>query len=262
MRKPFAWTRGRPPPDSRTAPGDPLRQLQVGRGEVDVPGDEERPRADGRSPRRVGCIRAGPKSGLAAAAGAISALRPSYWPRRTSASFTRSGRVAARRRGRRADRTAPRSAAPKARASSTQSSIVVSPSGTNGTTSTAPIRGCSPGLALHVDRRRRATATAASSASPTAVRVAGQRQHAPVVARVARPVEEVDAGRPLDDGRGEPVDDVELADPRNVRDRFDQSPHGPIVTGRTGARRPRRAAATEAGGDVPGPSAAAFPNRC
>ena len=54
---------------------------------------------NGRAPTATapnrGCIRAGPKSGWRPFC-SISALRPSYWPRRTSASFTRSARVAAR----------------------------------------------------------------------------------------------------------------------------------------------------------------------
>ena len=126
------------------APRDPLRELDVVRVEVDVLGDEERPRADrDRAGPRVHPGR--PEVGLRGRCWPISALRPSYWPRRTSASLTRSG---ARRRLRvevdREVRTRRRSARRTPRASSTQSSIVVSPSGTNGMTSTAPIRGCSP----------------------------------------------------------------------------------------------------------------------
>ena len=45
-----ACSRGRPPPDSRTRAGDPLRELHVVGVEVDVPGDQERPGPDRHGP--------------------------------------------------------------------------------------------------------------------------------------------------------------------------------------------------------------------
>jgi hypothetical protein len=57
--------------------------------------------------------------------------------------------------------------APNVRASSTASSIVVSPSGTKGMTSTAPIRGCSPQCSS-MSISRTAAATSPSRASDTA----------------------------------------------------------------------------------------------
>ena len=152
---------------------------------------------NGRAPTATapadGCIRAGPKSG-SRPRWSISALRPSYWPRRTSASLTRSGRV-----GRlgvevdRAGRSGRRSARPNARASSTQSSIVVSPSGHE----RDDVDGADPRVLAGVQRpcrsRGSAAATSRSRASVTALVLAGQREHGPVVAGVARPVEQGDA---------------------------------------------------------------------
>ena len=75
-------------------PRDPLGQVHVGRGQVDVVGDEERPGAhgDGAAGRME---RGGPKSG-SRPCWAMSSRRPSNCGRRRSARTTRSGRVAAR----------------------------------------------------------------------------------------------------------------------------------------------------------------------
>ena len=56
------------------------------------------------------------------------------------------------------------------------------------------------------------------------VRLAGEREDAPVVARVARPVEEVHA-RPGLDGVGQSLDDVEPATLAHVGDGFDEAGH-------------------------------------
>ena len=100
------------------------------------------------------------------------------------------------------------------------SSIVVAPSGTNGMTSTAPMRGCSP-VWLSMSISWTAISTSRSSASATGIVLAGDREDRPVVARVARPVEQEDAVARLD-GLGHPVDDIETPALRHVRDGFDQ----------------------------------------
>ena len=133
---------------------------------------------NGRAPTATapaeGCIRAGPKSG-SRPCWTISRFSPSYWPRRTSASFTRSGRVAAPRRGRPAGRRGSRSVAERAGQVPTQSSIVVAASGTNGMTSTAPIRGCSPpcasmSISWIATPTSRSRASATASCSPASVK--------------------------------------------------------------------------------------------
>ena len=86
--------RGQPARRLADPVGDAPRQLEVVRGEVDVPGDEERACADARGAgARDGCAPA--RSPARGRGSPISVRRPSYWPRRRSASFTRSGRVAA-----------------------------------------------------------------------------------------------------------------------------------------------------------------------
>ena len=80
IQKPLAWTCGRPPPDSRDPAGDPLGEVHVLGLEVDVVGDQEGPRPDGRRPPPRGASARGPKSG-SRPCWPISALRPSYWPR-------------------------------------------------------------------------------------------------------------------------------------------------------------------------------------
>ena len=75
---------GQPTAGLADPPRDPLRQLHIVAVEVDVVGDQERPGANGHR-ARLGWIFAGPKSG-SRPGWAIWVLRPSYWPRRTSAS--------------------------------------------------------------------------------------------------------------------------------------------------------------------------------
>ena len=83
---------GRPPPDSRTRRAIRLASSTSRRVEVDVVGDQERSGADrDGAGRRVHPRR--PEVRARDRAGAISVLSPSYWPRRTSASLTRSGRA-------------------------------------------------------------------------------------------------------------------------------------------------------------------------
>ena len=66
MKNPFAWTLGKPPPDSRIRRAMRTARSRVRRLEVDVVGDEERPRADGHRARR-GMHPARPEVRLAAA---------------------------------------------------------------------------------------------------------------------------------------------------------------------------------------------------
>ena len=87
-------------------------------------------------------------------------------------------------------------------------------------TSTAPIRGCSPVWALHVDLVDRGTDEPLEGVGDGAGRP-GQGEDRAVVAGVAGPVEEVDAGDRAD-RRREPFDDVEPATLGDIRDRLDE----------------------------------------
>ena len=112
------------------------------------------PRADGRG--ACGRMRpSGPKSGRHAGC-CMRCARPLSPPRRISARLRRA--VASPRplrTGTPARRSASATSAAVLFASATHSSIVASCSGTNGTTSTAPMRGCTPSCVAQVDRRDR-----------------------------------------------------------------------------------------------------------
>ena len=69
--------------------------------------------------------------------------------------------------------------------------MVVSPRGTNGMTSTAPIRGCSPGVLVHRRSRRSPCPTRRSSPADDRLVLARDREHRAVVARVGGAVEQV-----------------------------------------------------------------------
>ena len=127
-----------------------------------------------------------------------------------------------RRRGRREGRTAPRCAARRRGPARRSRPCVVAASGTNGMTSTAPIRGCSPACDVHVDLVDRGRHQPLERVADRAV-LAGHREHRAVVARVARPVEQVHAGTRLD-RLGQPVDDLEPPALGDVRDGLDQHP--------------------------------------
>ena len=112
-------------------------------------------------------------------------------------------------------------------------------------TSTAPMRGCSP-VWVSMSISWTATSTSRSRAAVDRLVLAGHREHRPVVARVARPIEQEDAVARLDlDGLRHPVDDVEPAALRDVRDGFDQHPTMLVrrrtVVGPVRARPPRAA---------------------
>ena len=191
---PSAWTRGRPPSRSRTPAGDAARDRHVGRGELDVEGDE---RAPGARPRWR------PPSDAAVAARSRARRSGSAWPPRDPRSRAagcrpgRGGRAAGRprRRGRPAARSARPAAAAKRRAPSTHCSMVVSPSGTKGTTSTAPMRGWLPSLTAHVDALDRHLDGGLRGRHDT-TRVAGQRVDAALVVGIGGAVEEPGAGVP------------------------------------------------------------------
>ena len=110
----------------------------------------------------VGCTLLGPKSGSSA-----RSRMASNSPLRTSGSSTRSGRVAARAYRKTGIRSSFPTRSPSVCASATHSSIVMPVTGTNGTTSVAPMRGCSP-LCLVRSIRSVATRMAANAASTTA----------------------------------------------------------------------------------------------
>ena len=101
-----------------------------------------------------------------------------------------------------------------------QASIVVSPSGMNGMTSTAPMRGCSPSWTSMSISWIGGLDEALEGVAHRPV-LAGDREHRAVVAGIARPVEQ---GHAADRGDrlGHPVDDIEPATFGHVRDRFDQ----------------------------------------
>ena len=220
-KNPLAWTFGQPAAGFADAPGDPLGELDVVRVEVDVPGDEERPGADGHRPRPTGA--SGPDRNRARGrAGAISAFSALVLAATDVGELHPIGRVAPPgRRGRRAGRTAPRS-------------------GRRSAGPARPPRPSSCRRAARTGRRRpRRSAGARPSARPcrsrgrpprraprgrreTGAGRPGDGQHGAVVAGVARPVEEVDAGDRRDRA-GEPVDDVEPSPLGDVRDRFDQA---------------------------------------
>ena len=143
-----------------------------------------------RPPRRSGGS-GRPKSGRGRVR-PISALRPSYWPRRTSASFSRSGRIAAP--GIEIDRELEPLGDPGRERAGERDAVVhrgVAERHERDDVDRADARVLA-GLRPCRSRRRRRRPPLERGA--TGVGVAGQGQHAPVVAGVARPVEEVDAG--------------------------------------------------------------------
>ena len=103
-----------------------------------------------------------------------------------------------------------------------QSSIVVSPSGTIGTTSTAPIRGCSPWCCVQVDQRDRLGDQPVEGREHRLM-LAGQREDRAVVAGVARPIQQVHAVDRFEGGR-QLVHDLEPTALGHVRDGLDEHP--------------------------------------
>ena len=172
--------------------GDLLGDVEpIGR-EVDVVGDERHARADRPWRRRVGCGAAGPKSGAHPGV-AIFAREPFEFAAPDVLE------VLARRVGRRllveVDRHAEarrRPSAPTVFASATHSAIVTPSIGTNGTTSTAPSRGCSPLWRAQIDVGDRALEQRQHGALD-AGGVAREREHRSVVRRVGGVVEQADA---------------------------------------------------------------------
>ena len=220
IQKPLAWTFGRPPPDSRTRRAIRLASSTSVDVEVDVVGDEERPRADGdRAGRRVQPRRA--EVGLAAAlrdlglealvlaapdVGQLDPLGP---------------RAPPRRRGRPAGRSGPRSARRTSRASSTQSSIVVVAERHERDDVDRADPRVLAGVRVHVDlvdRRRRRAARARRRPAPCSpASVNTERLWLASLVRSRRWT----LGHGLD-RVGQPVDDVEAASLGDVRDGFDQ----------------------------------------
>ena len=99
-----------------------------------------------------------------------------------------------------------------------------------------PDAGVLPGVGFHVDLVDGGHHEALERLRHGTV-LTGHREHRPVVAGVAGPVEQIHAVTGLD-GLGEPVDDVEPATLGDVRHRFDQHP---TMLVRGGARRRVRA---------------------
>ena len=223
-------------------PGDPPGELEVGRGEVDVPGDQERPRPDGHRPG--GRVEAGrPEVGAPVGVGRDRLPEPLVLAAPDVGQLLA---VRTRRRpGVQVDRDPEPLGHPGAEVPGQPDAVVDRRLAERHERHDVdrPDPRVLPGLALHVDRLD-GHGDGRLERAADRLRVAGQGQHAPVVAGVARPVQEVDAGRARD-GRGEPVDDLHPPTLAEVRDRFDQPPHRPIVTG-TGTR--RRTSATVRGG--------------
>ena len=88
---------------------------------------------------------------------------------------------------------------PTRTASSTHTCMLVAPSGTKGTTSVAPMRGCTPRCVVQVDQRRRARGGAEGGFGDRPGR-AGDGQHHAVVHRVGVAIEHARAARRF--GRG------------------------------------------------------------
>ena len=161
--KPIAFTKRKPPLLWRMAAAIVFATSSRSRRQVDVVGDERHARADDRWRRRSGGARR-PEVGRPLRRSPSS--RPALRTRRAGCPRG-SCRAGLRRRllvqiDGHAEAVA-RSRAPTFRASATQSAIVTPSSGTNGTTSTAPMRGCSPRCV-----RRSMSATARSNSASTA----------------------------------------------------------------------------------------------
>ena len=244
------------------APGDPLGQLDVGRVEVDVPGDQERPGADrdGAGPRVHPC---GPEVRLAPVVRDLD-LEPLVLapPDVGQLDAVRAGRGL----GIEVDGelvAGARSGAPKLRASSTQSSIDVSPSGTNG----IDIHRADPrvlaAVLLHVDVVDRC-ADQAVQAGDDGVVLAGDREHGAVVAGVRGPVQQEHAGDRCQ-GVRETLHDIETAAFGDVGHAFDEhvpklqtAPRPAVRAVKRGAPRLRvDSAANEPTRDQPQPAAPA-----
>ena len=95
-----------------------------------------------------------------------------------------------------------------------------------------------PGLLLHVDLAQGNGDQPLQRIADRAV-LAGQREDAPVVGRVAGPVEEVCAGHRFQ-RRGQPVDNLEPAALGDVRDGFDERQDHTLGAGDGEAMVPRR----------------------
>jgi hypothetical protein len=214
------------------APGDPDREVLVGRVEVDVVGDEERAGADGdRSGSRVHPGR--PEVRLAAALGDLgteSLVLPA--PDVGQLDPFRSQR----RRGVEIDRQMVTLRNPPAEAPGEHDRLVhgrVGQGHERDDVDRPDPRMLAP-VALHVDLLDRRSDEPIERVGDGPGR-ASQREHGAVVAGVARPIEEMDL-RDRGDGGRQSFDDVETPTFGDVRDRFDQSVgevrHRPIVTGR------------------------------
>ena len=212
--------RARRPIRGRVARSRLARSTSVGR-EVDVVGDEERAGADGdgagrgvhpgRAEVRLTAVLV--DLGLqalvlpAADVGELDPVRP---VRRVRVEEHR--QIEPRRRA----------CCPNARARATQSSIVVVTERHERDDVHRPDPRVLPGVRVHVDLVDRRGHEPLERLADGVV-LAGEREDGPVVARVARPVEQVDAR----DGRdrvGETVDDVEPTTLGDVRDGFDEHP--------------------------------------
>ena len=216
-------------------PGDPPRELDIGRGEVDVVGDEERTGTDrDRAGGGVGSSRAEVRStvrivgdlrlqSLVLAApdvGQLLSVGPGGRPRvQVDGEAEPVGQARSERPGER-DAFVHRRLAERDERDDVDGADP----------------GVLAGLALHVDGLDRDRHGCLESLGHTG-RAAGEGEDAPVVTGVARPVEEVDVGRGRD-RRGEPVDDLEPAALAEVRHGFDELRHVAIVTLRPGRRGP------------------------
>ena len=147
-------------------------------------------------------------------------------------------RAAARRArtGTRAGRNAARCAHQSRARSATHSSIVVSPSGTNGITSTAPRRGCWPSWTFHVDARE-SLFDCALHGHAHAVCSTGEGQHAAIVVAIRRSIEQVNAGDARH-ARGDGVDDRQVTAFAEVGHTFDELGHMRAQVYERGPRQP------------------------
>jgi hypothetical protein len=199
--------------------GDPLGQLDIGRVEVDVVGDEERPRPDrdragrGMHLRRsdvrfAAALRDLDLQPLVLAAPDIGQLDPIGAASSLGIEVDREVEALgdpARKRPSQLDRLVHRRVA----------------EGDEGNDVDRPDPGMLTRVLVHVDLADRARDQAFQRLGDGAGRPS-KREHRAIVARIARPIEEMNA---IDraDRRRQPIDDVETATLGYVRNRFDET---------------------------------------
>ena len=232
IQKPLAWTLGSPPPDSRTRRAIRLASSTSLRGQVDVVGDQERSGADGdRTGRRMEMRRAEVRGTaglldlvlepLVLTAPDVGQLHPLGACRGVRVQEDReveAGRDPGAELARHLDGVVHRRRAERHERDDID----------------GPDARVLAGVAVHVDLVDRDLDQPFEGVGDRIV-FAGDGEDRPVVAGVARPVEQEDAVAGLDGAR-HPVDDIEASALRHVRDGFDQ--HLTMLVRRRSVRAP------------------------